>query len=74
MGWSPDMDIEKTFRLFERSTRESVSIWGKVTPIRVQNIEVKYCMPATLFKMHVLHCYLLPQIRSLVFLSVLKES
>jgi hypothetical protein len=40
MGWSPDMDIEKTFRLFERSTRETVSVWGMVTPIRVQNIEV----------------------------------
>ncbi len=34
------MDIEKTFRLFERSTRETVSVWGMVTPIRVQNIEV----------------------------------
>jgi len=40
MGWNPAMDIEKTFRLFERATRETVTIWGKVTPIRVQNIEV----------------------------------
>ncbi len=45
MGWSPDMDIEKTFRLFERSTRETVTIWGKVTPVRVQNIEVETVAP-----------------------------
>lgn len=40
MGWTPEMDIENTIRQFYREVRYSVVIWGEVTPIRVQNIEM----------------------------------
>merc|ERR1712037_882254 len=39
MGWTPEMDIEGTRNLFERSVREVVVIWGHVTQIRVVNVE-----------------------------------
>jgi len=39
MGWTPEMDIEGTKNLFERSVREVVVIWGHVTQIRVVDIE-----------------------------------
>ena len=34
------MDIENTIGLFELETRKSIVLAGKITPIRVQNIEV----------------------------------
>jgi len=39
MGWSPDMDIEHTNKLFNDEVRKSVVIWGRVTSIRVVKIE-----------------------------------
>ena len=41
MGWTEDMDIDNTMRKFYREVRKTVVIWGRVTPIRVQNIEVR---------------------------------
>ena len=40
MGWHPDMDIENTRKLFNDEIRNAVTMWGKVTYIRVVNIEV----------------------------------
>jgi len=40
LGWTMDMDIENTIREFYVETRQSIVIWGEITPIRVQNIEV----------------------------------
>ena len=40
MGWHPDMDIENTRKLFNDEVRNAVTMWGKVTYIRVVNIEV----------------------------------
>jgi len=39
MGWHPDMDIENTRKLFNDEVRNAVTMWGKVTHIRVVNIE-----------------------------------
>jgi len=39
LGYSIDMDLEETVYDFYKETRASVTIFGKVTPIRVVNIE-----------------------------------
>ena len=41
MGWHPDMDIENTRKLFNDEVRNAVTLWGRVTHIRVVNIEVR---------------------------------
>ena len=40
MGWSEAMDIENTRKLFNDEVRFAITTWGKVTNIRVVNIEV----------------------------------
>jgi len=40
LGWVADMDIENTMRDFMIAVRTAVTMYGGVTPIRVQNIEV----------------------------------
>ena len=40
MGWSMDMDIEHTSKLFHDEVRNSVVLWGRVTSIRVVDIKV----------------------------------
>jgi len=39
MGWTMDMDIEHTSKLFNDEVRNKVVTWGRVTSIRVVNIE-----------------------------------
>ena len=40
MGWTMDMDIEHTSKLFHDEVRNSVALWGQVTHIRVVDIKV----------------------------------
>ena len=39
MGWNEAMDIENTRKLFNDEVRKSVTSWGRVSNIRVVNIE-----------------------------------
>jgi len=39
LGYSIDMDLEETIYDFYKNTRASVTVFGRVTPIRVVNIE-----------------------------------
>jgi len=39
MGWTPDMDLEQSRRMFNDEFRRAVTLAGKVTNIRVVNIE-----------------------------------
>ena len=49
LGWTLDMDIENTIGLFELETRKSIVLAGKITPIRVQNIEVNIVLCVLLY-------------------------
>ena len=40
MGWNEAMDIENTRKMFNDEVRFAVTDWGKVTFLRVVNIEV----------------------------------
>ena len=41
MGWTPDMDLDQSRRMFNDEFRRAVTLAGKVTNIRVVNIEVR---------------------------------
>ena len=55
LGWTLDMDIENTIGLFELETRKSIVLAGKITPIRVQNIEVNIVLCVLLYWLARLH-------------------
>ncbi len=55
LGWTLDMDIENTIGLFELETRKSIVLAGKITPIRVQNIEVNIVLCVLLYWLAKLH-------------------
>ena len=42
MGWNEAMDIENTRKMFNDEVRFAVTDWGKVTFLRVVNIEVTH--------------------------------
>jgi len=49
MGWSMDMDIEHTSKLFHDEVRNSVVLWGRVTSIRVVDIKFDIDFPNSAF-------------------------